>query len=122
MAKITIHAGDFVHGGLGVYRLGWSGYELILATEKHRFMGESIPITQLETVEKASEENVKKIGGTVGWGLAGGALLGPVGLLAGLLAGGRKSEVTFTAQFKDGRRLLATTDSKTFTQLQSAVF
>lgn len=79
-------------------------------------------MTTIETVEIATEENVKKLGGTVGWGIAGAVLLGPVGLLAGLLVGGRKKEVTFVARFKDGRKLLGTTDSKTFTTLQAACF
>jgi len=43
-------------------------------------------------------------------------------LLAGLLLGGNKKEITFVAKFKDGRKLLATTDSGTFTKLQAAVF
>jgi hypothetical protein len=85
-------------------------------------MGETIVATELEAVDVASEENVKKIGGTAGWGVAGGVLLGPVGLLAGLLIGGRKKEVTFVARFKDGRKLLASTDQKTYTKIQAAVF
>lgn len=53
---------------------------------------------------------------------AGAALLGPVGLLAGLLLGGKGTDVTFIAQFKDGRKMLATTDAKAFTKLQALVF
>ena len=117
MAKIKVHAGDFLKSD-GQYNFG----SLILMTEEHNFLGETIPITKLETVEIATEESVKKIGGTIGWGAAGAIILGPVGLLAGLLLGGKKKEVTFVAKFKDGRKLLASTDSKTFTKLQAAVF
>jgi len=117
MAKIKVHAGDFLEGD-DQYSFG----SLILKTKEHSFIGETIPITELETVEIATEESVKKIGGTIGWGAAGAVILGPVGLLAGLLLGGKKKEVTFVARFKDGRKLLATTDSKTFTKLQAAVF
>ena len=117
MAKVTVHAGDFLKGD-SQFSFG----SLVLRTEAHSFVGEVIPITQLESLEAASEESVKKIGGTVGWGAAGALVLGPVGLLAGLLLGGRKKEVTFVAKFKDGRKLLATTDSGTFTKLQAAVF
>ena len=117
MAKVTVHAGDFLKGD-SQFSFG----SLVLRTEAHSFVGEAIPITQLESVEVASEESVKKIGGTVGWGAAGALVLGPVGLLAGLLLGGRKKEVTFVAKFKDGRKLLATTDSGTYTKLQAAVF
>lgn len=117
MAKIKVHAGDFLKGD-GQLSFG----SLILKTKEHSFIGETIPVTNLEAVEIATEESVKKLGGTIGWGTVGWLLLGPVGLLAGLLAGGRKKEVTFVAKFKDGRKLLASTDSKTYTKLQAAVF
>ena len=117
MAKVTVHAGDFLKGD-GQLFLG----RLVLPTDAHPFAGETIPLTDLETVDVASEEAVKKLGGTVGWGVAGAVLLGPVGLLAGLLAGGRKKEVTFVARFRDGRKLLATADNKTFIQIQAAAF
>jgi len=77
---------------------------------------------QLASIEIASEESVKRIGGAAGWGAIGALVLGPVGLLAGMLLGGRGKDVTFIATFKDGRKLLATTDSKTFVKLQALVF
>ena len=118
MAKVTVHAGDFLEGD-GSY----TGSCLFLKTEeKKSWNGECIHIRELETVEMATEESVKKIGGTIGWGVTGAVLLGPVGLLAGVLLGGKKKQVTFVAKFKDERKLFATTDSKTFTKLQAAVF
>jgi hypothetical protein len=117
MAKVTVHAGDFLKG-----EGQFSFDSLILKTTEHSWVGETISITQLETVEVASEESVKKIGGTIGWGAAGALVLGPVGLLAGLLLGGKKKEVTFLAKFKDGRKFLATTDNGTFIKLRAAVF
>ena len=97
---------------------------LVLKTPATRWnlLGEAIHSSQLEVVELASEESVKKIGGTIGWGAAGAVILGPVGLLAGLLLGGKKKEVTFVAKFKDGRKFLGTTDSKTYTKLMAAAF
>jgi len=118
MGKIKVHAGDFEKIGNSSFSFGC----FTLFTQQHPFMGETIVATELEAVDVASEENVKKIGGTAGWGVAGGVLLGPVGLLAGLLIGGRKKEVTFVARFKDGRKLLASTDQKTYTKIQAAVF
>ncbi len=117
MAKIKIHAGDFLEGN-SKFELG----ALFLKTKEKKYMGECIHLTELETVNIASEENVKKVGGAIGWGAAGALVLGPIGLLAGLLMGGRKKDVTFVAKFKDGRKLLATTDNKTFTKLQASVF
>jgi hypothetical protein len=117
MAKITVHAGDFSKGE-GQFSFG----SLVLKSSAHAWPGEVIPLSQLESVELASEESVKKLGGTLGWGAAGALVLGPVGLLAGLLLGGKKKEVTFVARFKDGRKLMATTDNGTFTKLRAAVF
>lgn len=117
MGKLKVHAGDFLKG-----EGSFGSASFVLRTKEHSWVGEVIRVTSIETLEIASEENVKKIGGTIGWGAAGGVLLGPVGLLAGLLAGGRKKEVTFVAKFKDGRKLLATTDSKTFIKMKAAVF
>lgn len=117
MAKVTVHAGDFLKGDTQ-YGFG----SLVLRTPNHSIMGEAIPISQLASVKAASEESIKKIGGTVGWGAAGALIFGPVGLLAGLLLGGRKKEVTFVAKFKDGRKILATTDNATFIKLQAAAF
>lgn len=117
MGKIKVHAGDFLPGD-GTLSLGI----LLLRTQDHSWVGESIAIDQLDSVEMATEESVKRLGGTLGWGAAGAILLGPVGLLAGLLAGGRKKKVTFVARFKDGRKMLATADSSDFTELQAAAF
>lgn len=76
----------------------------------------------LKTVEIASEESVKKMGGTIGWGAAGAVLLGPVGLLAGLLLGGKKTTVTFVAMFGDGKKFMGQTDPKTYAKLAAAAF
>jgi len=117
MGKIKVHAGDFLDGD------NYCGpAAFLLITKEHRFWGEKIPLTELETVEIATEESVRKLGGAIGLGVASAILFGPVGLLAGLLLAGKKKKVTFVAKFKDGRKLLATTDSKTYIMLQAAVF
>lgn len=117
MAKIKVHAGDFRKGDGSLF-LG----QLVLPTDERPFGGEPIALTEIDTVDVASEESVKRIGGTVGWGAAGAVVLGPVGLLAGLLLGGRGKDVTFVARFKDGRKLLATTDSKAYGEIKAAAF
>lgn len=83
---------------------------------------EKISITEVEELEAASEENVKRIGGTLGWGATGAVLLGPVGLLAGLLLGGKGKEVVIVCKLKDGRKFLAVVDSGTYQKIQSAMF
>ncbi len=112
MAKITFHAGDF-GTGQGSYTFG----SIVVPST-----WEPIAADALSEVDLATEDSVKRIGGTLGWGAVGGLALGPAGLLAGLLLGGRAKEVTFAAKLKDGRKFLGTTDSKTFTKLKAAVF
>jgi hypothetical protein len=79
-------------------------------------------LEDLAELEVASEESTKKMMGAIGWGLLGDLALGPLGLLAGVLSGGKQTNVKFIGSFKDSRRMLATTDSKTFTTMQAALF
>ena len=115
MSKINVLAGDFQKGKQSSFQ----NDTFYLANGENT---EEIFPEMVENVEFANEENVKRLGRTVTWGLVGGALLGPVGLLGGLVVGGRGTDVTFIAKLKDGRKFLATTDSKTFTKIQAATF
>lgn len=118
MAKIKLLAGNF---GKGLGHLGSRAITLPrpdLGSSKT----EQVHFPLIQSIDVATEESVKRAGGTVGWGLAGAALLGPVGLLAGLIAGGRGKDVTFVAVLKDGRRLMATTDATTYKKIVAATF
>lgn len=86
------------------------------------FFGEKIQLNQIAEATVADEESVKRIGGTVGWGVAGAALLGPVGLLAGLLLGGKSKDVTFVGVLKDGRKFMATCSGAEWKQIMAARF
>ena len=113
MSNIQIHAGDFAKGK-GTISVNSSVFVIVAAWEPgDGFLGKTHTITKadVEEVTVATEDNVKRVGGTVGWGIAGAALLGPVGLLAGLLLGGKGKDVTFIMKLKDGKKMLATTDS-----------
>jgi hypothetical protein len=119
MSTITIHAGDF-DKGKAIFKGDYIG--LPIKPGQGFANRDRLPIAEMEEIDTASEESVKRVGGTVGWGLAGAAVLGPAGLLAGLLLGGRKKEVTFVARFTDDRKMMATTDSKTYAKLVASVF
>ena len=120
MAKIQILAGDLTNGK---GTLMFNAITFPLTNGDGFSQGKTLVLTGLlESISLASEEAVKRTGGTIGWGVAVAPLLGPVGLLAGLLLGGKGTDVTFIAQFKDGRKMLATTDVKSFTKLQVLVF
>ena len=116
-----IHAGDFKACCNQIYRKRWK-IGLFLLKKRGKFSREKIGVDQIDSLEIASEENVKRLEGTIGWGVAGGLLLGPVGLLAGLLAGGKSKDVTFICKFKDGRKFLATAPAKVYTEIMAARF
>jgi len=115
-----VHAGDFKEGNDHQYLA--SKPPVLLMKSEGKFFREKIPLSEIVELEVASEENVKRLGGTVGWGTAGAALLGPVGLLAGLIVGGKGKDVTFVCKFKDGRKFLGTAKSKIYTKLNAAIF
>jgi hypothetical protein len=82
----------------------------------------AIAFRHIKSVTIANEEAVKKLGGTLGWGAVGAVALGPVGLLAGLLGGGNKTDVTFIVVFDNDTKLLARAETSVFTKLQAAAF
>ena len=121
MAKVVVHAGDFKKGKGHRFMLG----QLIMETDEMGWTGfktETILVKEIEDLDVASEEAVKKVWGTAASGAAGALLLGPLGLLTGVLVGGRKNMITFVCRFKDGRRMMAETDSKTFKRIQAELF
>jgi len=113
LGRINVLAGDFIAGLEHQYVHG-----KFLMKKKGAFFREEILPSEMEKLELASEEAVVSIGGAAGWGLAGSVLLGPVGLLAGLVLGGKGKDVTFIVKFKDGRKFLGTASSKVFDELQ----
>ncbi len=116
MSNIIIHAGDF---GEGKASLKNGNIALPVKKGQGLLNRDVIEIASLEDIDIATDESVKRIGGTLGWGAAGAVLLGPVGLLAGLLLGGKKKEITFVAKFQGEKKMLATTDAKTYKVLMA---
>lgn len=113
-----IHGGDFLKDGEGSIIL-----DSLALPVRRGMLGdkrEVMSANEISEVDIATEESVKKLAGTVGWGAAGALALGPLGLLAGALVGGRKKEITIIVALQDGRRFLATVDRKTYTKIQAA--
>ena len=113
LGRIDVHAGDFKKGLEHQYVHG----KFLMKTEG-KFLREKIKPTEIAKLKEASEEAVVSLGGAAGWGLTGSVLLGPVGLLAGLILGGKGKDTTFICEFKDGRKFLGTAPSKVFNELQ----
>ena len=123
MSTIKIHAGDLDKGTWQFSGMFGSAIMTRPSTEKHMWKGETYNFsTEVESVDLLDEEKVKKLAGTAGWGLAGAALLGPLGAIGGILLGGNKKEVVFSCYFKDGRKFMATTDSKTWKKIMAVMF
>lgn len=115
MSTVKIIGGD-------IYKGDWD-LSSLLGETKMSYKGIAFDFKKdFERVELQTEESVKKLAGTAGWGLAGFALLGPLGAIGGMLIGGRGKAVCFAAYLKDGRKFLATTDGKTWQKIAAATF
>ena len=58
-----------------------------------------------------SQDSKKSLGSAVVRGAAGGALLGPAGLVGGALSGKNQTKTTFTVVYKSGRKDVITVDN-----------
>lgn len=75
----------------------------------------------IESFDFASEDNVKKVKSSIGWGVAGAVTFGVFGAAAGLLFGGNKKETTFILSLKSGKALIGSTQSDVFLKIQKAI-
>lgn len=118
MAKNVVLEGDY-KGKVLMIQSSFKGEKLYLVagfTKKILLDKES-----LQNFEVITEEHTKSAVSGVSRGLVGGALLGPVGLLAGLSA---KNKGTYHVilEFKDGNRSLAEVDEKIYKNLIRVMF
>jgi len=127
LGTFEVHAGDFKPGKFHqlvrdpLYFFGGKHKKWNLVMNTAGLSRETIPLSHILELEIASEESVNKLGGAIGWGIAGEVLLGPIGLLAGLLRGGRGNQVTFVCKLNDGRKFLATAPSSVFSEMRLAL-
>jgi len=123
MAKIKVLAGDLDNGSWEYSSMFGTSVMSRASTAKSIWKGERYNlITDVANIEQLTEEKVKKLAGTALWGVAGAALLGPIGAIGGMMLGGNKTEIAFTCNLKDGRKFMATTDSKTWQKIMASRF
>ena len=79
-------------------------------------------MSDVDELDEVSEENKVKVLGAAGWGTVGALALGPVGLLAGLILGGRGKQVVFAVKFNDGKRALVEVNQKVWKKIVVARF
>lgn len=115
-AKNRVIAGDYagkqVLGG-GIAQAGIS-----LGFVKQLYLNKMT----VESYELITDEHRKSAKSGVARGLVGGALLGPVGMLAGGLSAKSKGIYQVAIQFKDGKRSLLEVDDKIYKAIIQACF
>lgn len=115
MAKNMVIAGDYQGKGVGV-SLGTPFINIKFGKmlELDKF--------NLDSYEVITEESRKSAASGVARGIVGGALLGPVGMLAGGLSAKNKGTVTVAVQFKDGKKSLLEVDDKIYKAIVQKMF
>lgn len=89
-----------------------------------------IQLQNIRSAELQTEDKLKKLAGSAGWGftgaIVGGLLTGGIGLavggLAGILSGGNKTEVCFSCELEDRRKFLAVTSKENWQKILAATF
>ncbi len=76
----------------------------------------------VEEIQEITDENKVKVLGVAGWGALGGLALGPLGLIAGMVLGGRGKVVVCAVKFKDGKQALLEVNQKEWTNIVAARF
>lgn len=115
MAKNVVVAGDY-KGKAVVNPLG-KPYISIGIGKKVYLNKDTVAEYQL-----IDEDTRKSAASGVARGLVGGALLGPVGLIAGGLSAKNKKSNTVAIQFKDGKKSLIEIDGEIFKALMQKMF
>lgn len=76
-----------------------------------------IPLEEISSIDILTNENKKKLLGTVGGGALGWAVLGPLGGVAGILLGGNKNILTLAVNLNDDRGFIAQCNSTTYAHI-----
>ncbi len=114
-AKNAVIAGDY----LGKQIIATFGQvQLVTGFGK----GENLDKFSVDSYELVTDEHRKSAASGVARGLVGGALLGPVGMLAGSLSAKNRSIYQVAIQFKDGKKSLIEIDEKVYKALIKSCF
>lgn len=115
-AKNKVLAGDYE--GKQVGGSGLAGAFIMIGM----FKTLNLDNKNVESYEVITDEHRKSAKSGVARGLVGGALLGPVGMLAGGLSAKTKGIYQVAIQFKDGKRSLLEVDDKLYKAIIKACF
>ena len=118
--SFKVLAGDFTTGN-GSFMFG---HFTLYATGQESWIPKSTSYTmrQVTDLQEINESNKVSVLGATGWGTLGAVALGPVGLLAGMVLGGRGKSVVFAVEFDDGKKALIQCSNKVWTKIIAAKF
>lgn len=116
-AKNKVIAGDYQGREIG----GMLGLIYILERGKDN-PSIDIDSKNVESYELITDEHRKSASSGVARGIVGGALLGPVGMLAGGLSAKSKGIYTVAIQWKDGKKSLIEINDKLYKNLVKSCF
>ncbi len=114
-AKNRVIAGDYV----GYFAGQALGNPYIFVGISKRI---NIDRSTVQSYELITDEHRKSAASGIARGLVGGALLGPVGALAGGISAKNKGIYQVAIQFKDGKRSLLEVDDKIYKAIVKCCF
>ncbi len=104
----NIIGGKYHREGSGI---AWNGHKIVVVYLKgFRFKEVTLNKENVEEVRIIDRGVNLSLGSSIGRGLVGGALLGGVGALGGILTAKRKESFTLEIKYKDGEKSLALVD------------
>jgi hypothetical protein len=114
MDKINIIGGDYPSGDCYASITPGTGLVILSSANAGSYS------MHLKSIEQLTVEKIKNLSGTAAWGIAGAALLGPLGAIGGMLIGGNKTEVSFLCVTQDEKQFIGATDPKVYQKLVAA--
>lgn len=114
--------GDWPADSLVTYTRSLTGKPTTINFQKSLFSLDRFKLSDIVSAEIVTADNHMSVGKKIGWGIAGGLLLGPVGAIIGGVAGGNNKEQVVAVVFRDGRKALIRGKTKELEPVVSAGF
>lgn len=109
--KLRVIAGD-------LHACDWSFNGGMMTPDPETGRSECVSLMgEIESLEIQTQDSVKDLPKTLGFTLAGGAVAGLPGAVAGYFLSGNRKEVCVLIKLKDGRKFLAVMDQRIYQQV-----